>query len=370
MQRSEDAPDRPNRAAKAAGFTLPRAANAAGFTLPPAANAAGFTLIEMLLVLCIIGVLMGIAIGAFRHSIPAQALARNAVVDSLRQAKLFAMQENATALVRLDVPAGEIPSVTAIGKKTVATWHLEGEELSGFPIDAHGEGYVEEPAGAVGKAVRLAASGTAWLDFGISPSFDSPFGCACEFFLESDAPRNLPLLTKGKGFLLKSESDGSLKLTVRVKDHDEKGDPKETFRTVDTGRAVLASGRFVKIAAGYDGLALRLVVDDVVVAETPLVKPLAFAFDREAPLLFGSYEQPAGVAVDELKWAIYDGVARDLSDMELNDPLTFVRFAPDGSLDPQFHSGPVELCLRAVSVPPEPPGPESWVRVGMLGDIH
>src|SRR5262249_17971527 len=97
-----------------------------------AARADGFTLIEMLLVLSIMGVLMGISIGAFRPSGPAQALARNAVVDALRMARQFAQQENATAFVRVEGATGETPTVTAVGKKTVGTWHLEGDDLEGF----------------------------------------------------------------------------------------------------------------------------------------------------------------------------------------------------------------------------------------------
>ena len=44
---------------------------------------AGFTLIEMLVVLSIIAVLMGISIGALRHSTPTRVLARNAIQDAL-----------------------------------------------------------------------------------------------------------------------------------------------------------------------------------------------------------------------------------------------------------------------------------------------
>jgi prepilin-type N-terminal cleavage/methylation domain-containing protein len=335
-----------------------------------AARAAGFTLIEMLLVLSIMGVLMGISIGAFRHSIPAQALARNAVMDALRLARQFAIQENGTAFVCLEAAPGETPTVTAVGKRTVGTWHLEGEDLDGFPHEAHGEGQSEEEHGAIGKAVRLAATGASWLDFGISPSFDSPFGAACELFLQFDAPRNEPLLTKGKGFVLKSDSDGSIKLTVRVHDKDEHGDPRDTFRTVDTARPVLVPGRFAKVAASFDGMSLRLTVDDVVVAETLLVKPVPFAFDRDAPLLLGSYDGAAAAVVDEVKWAIYDGTTQELRDMELKLPLAVVRFAPDGTLDPQFHQEPAELCLRGVSVDAEQPGLETWVRIGVLGDLH
>lgn len=335
-----------------------------------AACAAGFTLIEMLLVLSIMGILMGISISAFRHSIPAQALARNAVLDALRQARLYSMQENATAFVRLEAAPGETPTVSAIGKRTVGTWHLEGEDLDGFPQSAQGEGFTEEANGAVGKAVRLAASGASFLDFGSSPSFDSPFGAACELFLQFDAPRNEPILAKGKAFVLKGESDGSLKLTVRVHDQDEHGDPRDTFRTVDSGRPVVVPGRFQKVAASFDGMSLRLTIDDVVAAETLLVKPLPFAFDRDAPLLLGSYEQSAALAVDELKWAIYDGKSQELRDIELRDPLSIVRFGPDGSLDPNFHQGPAELLLRGANHDPDQPALETWVRIGVLGDLH
>src|SRR5262245_23696269 len=106
----------------------------------PAAHAAGFTLMEMLVVLSIIGVLMGISIGALRNAVPARAIARAAVLDALRQARLFAMQENAPALVRLDTIPDEPPTVTAIGKTTVGTWHLEGDDLDGFPQAARAAG--------------------------------------------------------------------------------------------------------------------------------------------------------------------------------------------------------------------------------------
>ena len=334
------------------------------------ARGAGFTLIELLVVLSIMGILMGISIGAFKHAIPARSLARNAVIDALRQARLFAMQENGTAFVRLEATPDEAPTVTAVGKRTVGTWHLEGEDLEGFPQAAQGEGLAEEPNGAVGKAVRLQATGASWIDFGVSPSFDSPFGAACELFLEFDAPRNEPILSKGKGFLLKSESDGSLKLTVRVHDKDEHGDPRDTFRTVDSGRPVLVPGRFAKVAASFDGMQLRLAVDDEVVAESMLVKPLPFAFDGEAPLVLGGYEQALGAAVDELKWSIFDGHVQELRDMALKDPLYVVRFAPDGTLDPQFHQQPVEICLRGATKDTEQPAIETWVRVGALGDLH
>jgi prepilin-type N-terminal cleavage/methylation domain-containing protein len=332
--------------------------------------AAGFTLIEMLVVLSIIAILMGISVGALRHSTPSRLLAQHAIVDALRQAKLFSEQENAPATVRLDAVPDQPPTVTAIGKKTVGTWHLEGTDLTGFPQAGHGEGIVEIEDGVIGKAVELAANGASWIDFGKSPSFATPYGVGCELFVRVDAPRSQPLLTQGKGFVLRSEGDGEVTLQVHLQDRDEKGEPRDAFASIASGRPVLVPHRFVKIAGSFDGLSLRLSVDDAVVGEVLLQKPLPFAFDKDATLLLGSMEQPSGFAVDEVKWAIFMGETQELRDVELLAPRSLVRFGPDGALDPQFHQGPAELSFQVAGASPDEPPLVTVVRIGVLGDVH
>ncbi len=331
---------------------------------------AGFTLIEMLVVLSIIAILMGISVGALRHSTPARELARHALLDALRQAKLFSEQENSPATVRLEAVQDQAPTVTAIGKRTVGTWHLEGTDLTGFPQTARGEGLAEVADGVIGKAVELAGNGAAWIDFGRSSSFATPWGVGCEFFVRVDAPKSQTLLAQGKGFQLKSEGDGEVTLQVRLRDKDDKGDPREAFASVSSGRPVLVAHRFVKVAGSFDGLSLRLSIDDAVVGERILPKPLPYAFDSEATLLLGSFEQPAGFAVDEFKWAIFDGETQDLRDVELLAPLSLVRFGPDGALDPQFHQKPAELSFQVAGASPDEPPIVTYVRIGVLGDVH
>ena len=58
------------------------------------------------MVLSLIAILMGISIGAFRRSIPVRDLARTAMSEALRQARLFAIAESSPASVRL-VPGDE-----------------------------------------------------------------------------------------------------------------------------------------------------------------------------------------------------------------------------------------------------------------------
>ena len=335
-----------------------------------AAAAAGFTLIEMLVVLSIIAILMGISVGALRHSTPARVLARHALLDALRQAKLFSKQENAPATVRLEAVPDLPPTVTAIGKKTVGTWHLEGTDLTGFPQGARGEGVVEVEDGVIGKAVELASNAASWIDFGKSPSFATPYGVACEMFVRVVEPRSQSLLAQGRSFVLKCEGDGEVTLQVRLQDKDEKGEPRDAFASVGSERPVLVPHRWVKIAGIFDGLSLRLTIDDAVVGERLLQKPLPYALDKDATLVLGTFDQPGGFAVDEVKWAIFMGETQELYDVELTAPRSLVRFGPDGALDPQFHQGPAELKFQIPGDSPEAPPLVTTVRIGVLGDVH
>src|SRR5688500_5087839 len=104
-----------------------------GSSSPLRHSSSAFTLIELMVVLALLGVLMGISIGAFRRAIPSSEIARNALGDALRQARLFAISENAPSSVRLEPGGPESwPTVSALGRKTVAGWHLEGTDLDGW----------------------------------------------------------------------------------------------------------------------------------------------------------------------------------------------------------------------------------------------
>jgi prepilin-type N-terminal cleavage/methylation domain-containing protein len=331
----------------------------------------GFTLIEMLVVLSILGILMGISVGVFRRSVPSRDVARNTLLDAVRQARLFSVSQCAPAMVRLQPGSDETwPTVTTIGRSITGGWHLEGSDLDGWPHAAKGAGMESEPHGVIGAAVLLSDREPSHVDFGQSIAFDSTDGFALEFFLRTDAPRNQVLLSKGKGLVVRSEVDGGLTAQVRMTGRDDRGDPKSVFQSVSSDGGALAPGRFTKVAVSFDGLQVRIAADDAVVAEVVLQAPMPFEPDRSAPLVFGSFEQPAGFALDEVKWGIWTAETQELRDMELGPGRALVRFGPDGALDPRFHAAPAELCLQS---PPADPGQSpllTWVRVGMLGDVQ
>ena len=335
---------------------------------------AAFTLVEMLVVLALFGVLMGISIGMFRRSIPTRDVARNALLGALRQARLFATSENSPAVVQLE-PGSEAdwPTVAALGRRTVGGWHLESPELDGWPESAHGGGLEEEPRGAIGKAIRLLGTEPSWIDFGASPAYDASEGFALECFLKIDEPRSQTLFGKGRGFQLRSETDGGLTAQIQVLRKDEKGELKPANQSASSTGPALVPGRFTKVAVTFDGLQLRVSADDVVVAELVLQARAPFLPDRGAALICGATDAPADFVLDEVKWGIFAGDVQELRDMELA-PLDVaprqVRFGPDGALDPRFHAKPADLCVLPAGGDPSLPRPEIWIRVGMLGDVH
>lgn len=334
----------------------------------------------MLVVMSILGVLMGLSVAAFQRSVPRRDLARRAVLDALRQARLFAIAENAPATVRLD-PGNEVdsssanawPTVGALGRKTVGCWHLEGTDLAGWPNDLRAAGAEEEARGAFGHALLLSADEPSWLEAPIVPAFESMNGFALECFLKCDRLRSQLLFSKGRAIALRQESGGALTLQVQVEGRDDDGEPKATYQSVSSPTGVVPAGRWFKLAATFDGLQLRLAVDDAVVAELALQQRMAFLTDAGVALLIGAYDEAAGISVDEFKWGIFTGDTHELRDMELGpveSGARFVRFGPDGALDPRFHQAPVNLLLLTPTSDPEKKPIETWVRVGLLGDVQ
>ena len=130
-------------------------------------------------------------------------------------------------------------------------------------------------------------------------------------------------------------------------------------------RPVLFPGRWIKVAASFDGLALRLYVDDAQVGEAVLLKWARLEPSLQAPVVVGGYESSFAGSVDEFRWAIYVlEESEPMVSMRLISQERMVRFAPGGELDSRFHTGPAELGLEAEG------GAQAWVTVGILGDVN
>lgn len=327
----------------------------------------GFTLLEMLTVLTIFSILLGLSVGAFTHTAPRRELARNELVDKLRRARLFAAAEQSPASVILRAGGEDRwPEVTALGRVTVGTWHLEGTDLRGFPLEATGAGYEEVEDGAVGKAVHLSATTSSFLHFGHRAAFDSVDGVAVEMFVWLEGRGRRRLCSKGESFVLEVDQTGALESTVHVTGTDTLGQPVLRFESVSSESGVVPVDRWVRIAATFDGIELGLWVDDRPVAQNVLATQSPLEVDEEADLVIGRRDSPFAGRVDEFRYGIFQSeTSEPLRDMAVAGPkMQTVRFAPGGELDPRFHEGPVDLVLTPES------GDALRVRVGILGDVQ
>ncbi len=326
----------------------------------------GFTLVEMLVVLSIITILLGVSVGTLQRNVPRRDLARNELMDKLRRARLFAVAEQAPAWVRLTRGTEEEwPVVTALGRKVVGTWHLEGLDAEGFPRPGTAYGAEEDPRGVIGKALWLSGAEPSYLDLGTAGSYESEAGLACELFVKLRGSRQRVLFSKGEVFRVLVENDGSLSATVRLRGPEEDGKAQPVFETVSTEAGAVEPERWEKVAASFDGLVLRLAVNDIVAAEHRLECWSKVLVDPRAPLWVGSAQEPFQGSLDEVKFANYSAeTSEPLVDMSVLGNVDQVRFAPGGELDPSFHSGAAEVGLVALG------GAEVWVRVGLLGDVN
>ncbi len=328
-----------------------------------------FTLLELVTVLSVMGILLGIGVGAFRRSIPRREIARNQLLDALRRARLFAVAEQSPATVHLVEPLeqGDWPRITTVGEILVGNWHLEGDDSTGFPGPWVADNGQVLERGLLGKAVHLSGELPSRIDLFTYSSFDSVHGFAAEMFVQLDDLRERLLLSKGRSFQWSVSDEGFLKLRVTVK-MPSKEDParlEEAFQELRTESAVAPAGRWTKVKAVFDGMSLSMSCDDAAVAELYLPAAGSLVIDPQADLVIGGLKHAFGGAVDEVRYGVFVAETSEaLVGMRLAGTLSMVRFAAGGGLDPLFHSGPANLGLETEE------GAPLWVSVGLLGDVN
>ena len=333
----------------------------------PCDGRAGFTLLEMLTVLGILAVLLGLSVGVFSSNVPRLTLAKNELRDKVRQARLFAVAENAPASVLLRAGSEtDWPEVTALGRRTVGTWHLEGTDLDGFPVEGQGSGYEEEARGVIGRAVRLSGQMPSFLDFGTRAAFDSVYGFAVQLYVRLDGPSRRVLVRKGEAFELEVNGEGSLALSLRVVEPGRTGSSAQVFESIESPAGAVRPDRWTEVMASFDGLQLELRVDGATVASHRLLDWRRLAVDEAAPLTVGDRTAAFSGSVDEFRYGTYGAeTSEPLRDMVLDGPeLQTIRFAPGGELDPRVHEGPVTVRMHHEN------GAPLRVRVGVLGDVR
>lgn len=299
----------------------------------------GVTLIEILTVVAILTALMGLSAFTYiRMSRNYKEQGAAADLDVvLRQARNSALLSNSPAFVQIDPDKGRvIPWLY----KTVGIWHLEEKTSYGKTRGGMHDGVFRGgeifPEGKIGKCARL--RDTAHIDVGSDPDFDLEDGGYLEAYI-----RPTSYEFSGDNFIL--SKSGSYALWIRqggVLCGEAGG------KRVEAKNYKIAPNRWTKVAMAWDGLSLRLMIDDGLVGVGPGCK----APTTDAPLLIGHESASLIGLIDEVRVMAATGGNEfkipPRTEVKLtNNPWNAIYFAPDGTLDMRFHPGPLSISLTS-----------------------
>lgn len=316
-----------------------------------APHATGFTLVELLVVIAILSVLMGLGAWGFisANRRLRDRAAPTTVETVIRQARNTAVVTGAPAFVEFDT-AADPPRVVPWAYRVRGLWHFEstGQRTPGaFNQDAFvfGGTLVD---GKIGKAMMLGdeRGGFGHIECGVDRVYDCPDGGYIEAYVYWINDRAHPqyVFHKKDAYGLCLDAYGQLVGEAGLETLVGEGYP-------------VPRRRWTKVAFAWDRRALRLFLDDAVVAVGPGTEPKV----STSSLYIGDDHATFFGIVDEariLGASPGDGVSLPPKAKLRHDaaPWTAFYFGPDGGLDPRYHAGPLkaeiqqDTKIRAVTV--------------------
>jgi prepilin-type N-terminal cleavage/methylation domain-containing protein len=310
----------------------------------------GFTLIELLVVMLLIGIFLGMGVGVYLRL--GETLRYRTTVGRvktlIRKTRNFAVSGGGPAMVTFDPKAGRL---NGTGNRAVGLWHFE-DERGAFARVARIRGGEIREGGRFGRGVHFEKGGS--IDLGTSPEFDPPEGIFAEAYVRPESILPQTVLAKGGSWNLGMDGEGRLRASIRVE-----GGGTVTATAEQDGLGV---GRWSRAGILYDRRRLVVLKDGREVAS--VAESLPLESDPAKPLTIGTSREPIRGWVDEMR--IYRMIPGE--GVELPEGMSFEATTPSlvfregGTLDPEFHRGPVTLRLHL-------PGGEEAITVGWLGMI-
>jgi prepilin-type N-terminal cleavage/methylation domain-containing protein len=305
-----------------------------------------FTLIELLLVISLVGLVLGLGLGAFTRVDLGDRIAPGLVHNVIRSARNWAVARQAPARVRIDAASN---SIRAEGLRVIGTWHFESLPVSGaFGLAGSDFAGVLADDGYQGRALSFDGDGSRVdIPVQLDPAYDLADGFVVACALKPRAQRGGAVLSIGDAVGLDTTSKGGLAGWFVSGFRDEQGRLQRGGRIpIEAPPGVLSPARWSRVELAYDRRALRLAVDGVLVAQVEENQPV---WRIEGPLSLSPGRTTWPGALDSL--VISAVVAEDAS--VLPKSVTFAPGAPPeivfdagGGLDRRVHREPVRFALQ------------------------
>jgi len=333
------------------------------------ARRAGFTLVELLLVIALIGVVLGIGLGAIARLDLGEQTALAQVQNTLRAARNHAVAQRAPARVRFD-PARN--TLQAEGQQTIGTWRFEADHASGaFGLDGAALGGHGDEHGFHGRAWSFVGEGPgARLEFPVhaDPACDLRHGFRVACALRVEPEGGGAVLALGESLGLESDESGVVRAWFVPEVVDEHGEPTRGGKlTLASASGLLRPGRWSEVEFAYDRRVFTLSVDRRVAV---LVFEDAPVWRAEGPLVLSPARQPWPGAIDDLVLATVrlgeEVVLPGKVQLSAKTPRE-VLFAPGGALERSAHKEPVEIVLELGG---DVAGRTQTARVNLLGTVE
>ncbi|MCA9319487.1 MAG: hypothetical protein KDB53_02070 [Planctomycetes bacterium] len=293
------------------------------------------SLMELLVVISIMTIIAGVAVGLIRKGDKALTLDVNAklVRSSLRLARNSAMESGVGAMVRIE-PEDAIIASTVVERG--GNWHFE-DETGARNTRFSGGQFVD--GGKLGRCLDLNG---AEIDLGAYPWYEAVGGFAISLWISPAEAGDFTLVSRESSFSFKVTKDGALRAEISV------GGEQRDRIELQTRAGLVPVGAWTRVRLSYDRLEAQIEADGVLRARKVESRPLL----PNAPshLLLGSAQDGFKGRVDELR---YDIASQEQTD-QLSSGVDFdpasdlvVRFDPQGRLDDRFHGKAVEIRIES-----------------------
>lgn len=314
----------------------------------------GLTLLELMLVMAVMGVVLGLGLGAFTAVDAPDDYALSVVRSTLRRAANQSLVADTTTRVRFE-REGEDSALLLQELFTAGTWHFEDAGLEGaFGIDGGATNARVADDGFIGKALALGLEGAeARFDVEQDPAFDPTEGFMIELALrpEPGVEPSGHVLNLGRVVGVDLLPGGAVRGWIAPSflegvSADSASAAITSFLFVESPARTVRPGQWSRVRLTYDRQTLALDVDGVPyerLAADLAVRPLA------GPLVLSSRERQGFRGdVDKLVTSFY----------VMGDPVPLpkgVGFAPQvprevvfdgGALDARVHTTDVTVPVR------------------------